>query len=271
MLMDMQPSGEGRLPDHGRVACTACFGGEAVLFDASRTGSTNWRITANPCAWGNPNAEVVVLGFSKGPTQAGALARTPHDEIAYKGARHNVGRILHAVGLLENGAKVDDLITDQKGRLAFGSLVRCTVEQRDIRKGTWKGAGGDMLGGFLADPWGQQVVRNCTARFLGNLPMATKLVVLFGFGKNGSYVNEAERVIRTVRGGDWRRLSEVAYTDGRVVFAHVEHFRSQGRLIPDWLGQIRPNGSAACPKRTSWRHQAVAAVRMAYPRGFQES
>ena len=94
MLMDMQPSGEGRLPDHGRVACTACFGGEAVVFDASRTGSTNWRITANPCAWGNPNAEVVVLGFSKGPTQAGALARTPHDEIAYKGARHNVGRIL---------------------------------------------------------------------------------------------------------------------------------------------------------------------------------
>ncbi|MDT8296618.1 hypothetical protein RQ744_21910, partial [Roseomonas mucosa] len=87
----------------------------------------------------------------------------------------------------------------------------------------------------------------------------------------GSYVNEAERVIRTVRGGDWRRLSEVAYTDGRVVFAHVEHFRSQGRLILDWLGQIRPNGSAACPKRTSWRHQAVAAVRMAYPRGFQES
>ncbi|QDD97541.1 hypothetical protein [Roseomonas mucosa] len=79
MLMDMQPSGEGRLPDHGRVACTACFGGEAVVFDASRTGSTNWRITANPCAWGNPNAEVVVLGFSKGPTQAGALARTPHD------------------------------------------------------------------------------------------------------------------------------------------------------------------------------------------------
>ena len=40
MLMDMQPSGEGRLPDHGRVACTACFGGEAVVFDASRTGST---------------------------------------------------------------------------------------------------------------------------------------------------------------------------------------------------------------------------------------
>lgn len=154
MLMDMQPSGEGRLPDHGRVACTACFGGEAVVFDASRTGSTNWRITANPCAWGNPNAEVVVLGFSKGPTQAGALARTPHDEIAYKGARHNVGRILHAVGLLENGAKVDDLITDQKGRLAFGSLVRCTVEQRDIRKGTWKGAGGDMLGGHCHVVWG---------------------------------------------------------------------------------------------------------------------
>ena len=29
----------------------------------------------------------------------------------------------------------------------------------------------------------------------------------------------------------------MAYTDGSVTFVHVEHFASQGRPIPDWLGE----------------------------------
>jgi len=28
----------------------------------------------------------------------------------------------------------------------------------------------------------------------------------------------------------------VAYTDGKVMVVHVEHFASQGALIPQWLG-----------------------------------
>jgi|GEM_PF-2729714 hypothetical protein len=36
-----------------------------------------------PLAWGNQQAEVIVLGFSKGSTQSGALENTPHDKIAY--------------------------------------------------------------------------------------------------------------------------------------------------------------------------------------------
>ncbi|WP_222128175.1 hypothetical protein [Roseomonas gilardii] len=267
--MNMQAQGESRLPEHGRVACTACFDDKPLVFDVSQTGCANWRITANPCAWGGSNAEVVVLGFSKGPTQAGALARKPHDQIAYKGARRNVERILQGIGLLSSSTKLDELIADRQGRFAFGSLVRCSVERRHSRSGTWKGTGGDMLSSFLADSWGRQIVRNCTTRFLGSLPEATKLVVLFGFGKNGSYVNEAERVIQAVRGGDWRRLNEVAYTDGRVIFVHVEHFRSLVRLITDWLGEDRWDGSPPCPKRTRWRQQAAAAVQVAYPRGFQ--
>jgi hypothetical protein len=62
------------LPAHGRVDCVLCHRGQTVSFDRTVTGDDDWRITANPLAWGNPNAEVVVLGFSKGPTQAGALA-----------------------------------------------------------------------------------------------------------------------------------------------------------------------------------------------------
>jgi hypothetical protein len=122
-----------------------------------------------------------------------------------------------------------------------------------------------MLGGFIADKWGTQVVANCTSRFLGRLPTSVKLVVLFGFGKNGAYVDQAEQAIRAARGSsNWRRISEVAYTDGRVTFVHVEHFRSQGRFIPDWLGHTRKDGSPPSSKRTRWRLAAIEAVQLAF-------
>ena len=89
------------LPEHGRIRCTACFESSNVEFDRTKQTEGNWRITANPLAWGNSEAEIVVLGFSKGPTQAGALEHTPHDEIAYKGSRLNFGKILAHVGLIE--------------------------------------------------------------------------------------------------------------------------------------------------------------------------
>lgn len=150
------------LPEHGRVQCTACFDTDRVIFDITKQTEGNWQITANPLAWGNPEAEIVVLGFSKGPTQAGALANTPHDEIAYKGSRLNVGKILAHVGLLEkcDNAKlknlVDDAISDKNGRFHFSSFIRCTVEQYDEKAKKWKGSGGGMLDKFVAlldFPW----------------------------------------------------------------------------------------------------------------------
>jgi hypothetical protein len=89
------------LPTHGRVDCNRCFNScQSVDFDKTKRTEDNWRITANPLAGGNENPEVVVLGFSKGPTQGGALARAPHNEIAYMFGRPNVGKILRRVGLL---------------------------------------------------------------------------------------------------------------------------------------------------------------------------
>jgi hypothetical protein len=127
-------SATDRLPTHGRVGCTLCFGGETPTFDSSRRTEGDWRITWNPLTWGSTSPTVVVLGFSKGPTQAGALSSTPHDKIAYKGARKAVGKILAHVGLIDTADptplehQVDALIADRDGRFHFGSLVRCTVE-----------------------------------------------------------------------------------------------------------------------------------------------
>jgi len=231
------------LPAHGRVDCSLCHGGRPISFDRTKREEDGWRITANPLSWGSVNAEVVILGFSKGPTQSGALERSPHDEIAYKGSRKAVGKILAHVGLLpptpaeKLSATVDQLIADHNGRFHFGSLIRCTVERQDPQDGTWKGSGGGMLDKFIGTPFGREVASNCARRFLADLPPRTKLVLMFGLGTKGNYVAAARKLFQAARPGAWKTVNEVAYTDDQVTVVHVEHFASQGALLPNWLGE----------------------------------
>jgi hypothetical protein len=231
------------LPSHGRIDCPLCYTTAPISFDQTREARDGWRITANPLAWGNPNAEIVVLGFSKGPTQAGALERVPHDKIAYKGSRKVVGKILAHVGLLPQtapdclSAAVDRLIADQNGRFHFGSLIRCTVERYDANSGDWKGSGGGMLDKFVATAFGGDVASRCASRFLGKLPPTVKLIVMFGLGTKGNYIAASRKLFQNARPGTWVAINEVAYSDGKITVVHVEHFASLGALIPNWLGE----------------------------------
>lgn len=237
------------LPDHGRIACSLCHRGQAYAFDVTRTEVVGWRITNNPLAWGSATPEVVVLGFSKGPTQAGALARLPHDEIAFRGGRTNLAKILHHVGLLSSpdSKLVDRAIADRQGRFHFASLVRCTVERFDdaepVIEKQWKGTGGGMLDKFVAQDFGREVLRNCSRRFLGELPPQTKLIIMLGLGSKQKYVDACRRAFQQARPGEWRLINPVAYTDGKVVVVHTEHFASQGALLPNWLsGTLHDRG-----------------------------
>jgi hypothetical protein len=220
-----------------------CYSQGAVEFDTTRQERGSWRITANPLAWGSNDPEIVVLGFSKGPTQVGALATRPHDEIAFAGGRTQLGKILAYLGLAPMGtnaqlkAYVDALVADPHGRFHFGSLVRCSVERYDTKRQSWTGTGGSMLDGFLSDPFGHLVTGNCGRQFLAQLPERTKLVVMLGLGSNLNYVQAARRLFERVRPGPWSRINSVAYTDGAVTVVHVEHFKSQGALLPQWLGE----------------------------------
>lgn len=253
------------LPLHGRIDCTRCFASmNTINFDATRRTSPDetWRITSNPLAWGNIEPEIIVLGFSKGPTQAGSLATAAHDAIAYKGSRTAVGKILAHIGVVpapKDGRykeMVDGLIEDRNGQFHFGSLVRCTVERYDEKSLNWKGSGGGMLDKFMGIGFGNEVATNCTSKFLGELPARTRLIVMFGLGTKLNYVRATRNLLERVRPGTWRTLNEVAYTDGHITIVHVEHFASQGALIPNWLGE---NGHP----RSWYGRQARDAVRAA--------
>ncbi len=231
------------LPKHGRINCSKCFSTSTVDFDITLTGSSEWRITANPLSWGSIEPEIIVLGFSKGPTQKGALANTEHNLIAYKGSRTNVGKILSHIGVLpvkenENYSSIiDKAIADKNGEIHFGSFIRCTVERFHEKTATWKGSGGGMLDKFIKTTLGQKVANNCTTKFLSNLPNKTKLIVMFGLGTKLNYVQESYNLYQFARPGEWKWINDVSYTDGRIVVVHVEHFASQGALIPNWLGE----------------------------------
>jgi hypothetical protein len=230
------------LPEHGRINCTKCFSRSSIEFDVSTFESANWRITANPLAWGSRTPEIMILGFSKGPTQSGALATAPHDQIAYKGSRKNVGKILHHIGLLplkpnEDPANaISGEISNENGRFHFGSLIRCTVERFDNKSETWKGSGGGMLDKFIDTSFGQAIAGNCTTKFLSNLPDKTKLIIMFGLGTKLNYVREAKNLLQSARPGKWRWINDISYSDRIITVVHVEHFASQGALIPNWLG-----------------------------------
>lgn len=229
------------LPKHGRVDCTLCHEDRPCQFDMTRTEGDGWRITNNPLAWGNSRPEVLVLGFSKGPTQAGALSTVHHDNIAYKGGRTNLAKILYHIGLLPRpeARLVDQAISTRDGRFHFGSLVRCTVERFDAKRGEWLGTGGGMLDKFTASKFGADIVSRCGSRFLGNLPAETRLVLMLGLGTSGNYVKSCRELFASVRQGHWRDVNEVSYTDGKITVVHTEHFQSQGALIPNWLSGER--------------------------------
>lgn len=227
----------GSLPAHGRVGCSVCFEEDLPSFDRARTGTEVWRITSNPLAWGSQNPDVVVLGFSKGPTQAGALSSARHNDIAFKGGRTALAKVLHHIGLIERpeACLVEHLIADPEGQFHFGSLIRCTVERFDDKSDDWTGTGGGMLDRFVADPFGLRIASNCSQRFLSDLPARTRLVVMLGLGTKGNYVAACRQIYQKARPGPWWIVNEVAYADDQVVVVHTEHFAAQGALIPNWL------------------------------------
>lgn len=255
------------LPSHGRVQCNLCHNVQPPVFDKTRTEGEGWRITYNPLTWGGAEPDVLVLGFSKGPTQAGALTTTPHDKIAYKGGRSKVAKIFHHLGLIErpDSKIMDKLIADQTGQFHFGSLIRCTVERFDPSKNEWFGTRGGMLDEFIDNPFGAQIARNCTTRFLKYLPKRTRLIVMMGMGRQGKYISDCRRLFESVRAGPWETVNDVAYQDPQIVVVHVEHFVSLGAHLTNWLaGKAHKRGRLGLQAREAVFH---ALTRKRYSAG----
>lgn len=232
---------KNKLPKHGCINCNKCFDGQEVDFNKTVLQQDGWRITNNPMAWGGQEPEIIVLGFSKGPTQSSAIGGV-FEDIPFKSHRSKIGKIFARIGLINHqktnkdySRLVGDLISNKGGRFHFGSLFKCSVEKYDAHKNTWISSGTGMLK-FPSSKIGQEVAENCMSTYLGILPKKTKLIVMFGLGSKNKYVDECFSLFQKNRPGHWERINEVAYADGQVTVVHVDHFAVQGAHLPNWLG-----------------------------------
>ncbi|WP_370008196.1 hypothetical protein [Sinorhizobium fredii] len=195
------------------------------------------------------------------------------EDIPFAQKRGWVARILHALHLLgsDNAGVVDHEIRSRDGLYHFGSLVRCTVEQRVIKKGqeAWTSSGGSMLEGFSAHPFGRNVLNNCIAAYLGNLPDSVRLIVLFGYGRNFggastgqpdrfSYVENVREAMESAFGQSMKKLNAVSYYNDRFIVVHVEHF-SEPSNATHWIDKALNN-------RSRLRKLSFDAVRFALDR-----
>lgn len=237
------------LPEHGYMGCRKCYLYLGSSYEFQNEDGSKWRIEQPNAAWGTQTPKVLVLGFSRGANQSNKNA--PFDEIAFKGMRVQLSKILQALNLLDH-QNVHSRIKATERIFAFGSLIRCSVAQWDESKSAYCKSGGAILQQFAKGDATSRIAQACSEQYLALLPESTKLVVMLG--NESRYVRFCQQLIQKVRGeASW--VNSMAYDSRDVRFVHVIHAKAQGRLIPDWLALT---GSQISKRRDAT--EAIAAL-----------
>jgi hypothetical protein len=221
------------LPSHGKLECRACF--QSTASDAMSP-HPDWRIINDPGAWGSTSPEVLVLGFSKGATQAGIYQSGKFEDIAFAGMRPRLSQVLQAMKLLPLNETADQRISDPNSNISFGSLIRCSVSRRDVKASAKMGrevfacTGPLISKSFSEIP---DVIRTCTTRYLRDLPSSLRLVVFLG--NTDSYVKRCQELVQSLYPDTFSRVNQMAVkADGRI-WVHLAHPSGLNGHFNDWL------------------------------------
>lgn len=242
-------SGTQCLPAHGTITCRKCFDTAGSI----ATPHPMWRLRNDPGAWGSSEPKVLVLGFSKGETQADIYARGTFDDVAFGGkiTRRYLTRILQKVDLLRPDEKVDEKMVASEHDFAFGSLVRCSsarVDEKELRKTgkkAYKTSGELILKSFSEI---SEIVRNCTERFLADLPSSVKLICFLGV--TDQYIKKCRNLMDKMYSDGFTQINEVAYATERFVCVHLTHPSKGNGTKEAWL-ETDPNDPDAPSRKVA--------------------
>ncbi len=235
------------LPAHGPIACRRCFDTDGESEDRG-----DWRIVNDPGAWGSAVPQVLVLGFSKGFTQAGAARSGRFEDVPFKGMRPRLTEVLRMLELIGPADAVDRRMAPGEERLAFGSLVRCSLSRYEAKTRRHECTGPIMAKAFR-EAEASPILRRCAETYLVGLPASVRLVLMLGTGD--AYVEGCRRLVRSLRGGVFRDLNEIAYRSGDVTWVHASH--------PSRLNGHHPAWMAADPTTKQGRKRLMAASTVA--------
>ncbi len=222
------------LPRHGKLECRACF---SATDGRVRKPNADWKMINDPGAWGGgTKPDYLVLGFSKGATQAGIYESGRFEDIAFAGMRPRLTEALRAMGAISDQETADAKISDENSNVAFGSLIRCSVSRIDKRASAK--AGRDVYactGSLISKSFKEipEIIDNCTKRFLLDLPQSIKTVFLLG--NTDSYVTNCQSVLRNLFPNSFRQTNPMAIiADGRV-WVHIAHPSGLNGHFKTWL------------------------------------
>ncbi|TYC51377.1 hypothetical protein ETQ85_24440, partial [Zoogloea oleivorans] len=169
------------LPKHGRLDCSLCFNSKSSC--AQDLGK--WKMRKDPGAWGSQAPKYMVLGFSKGATQADIYQSGSFDDVAFGGeiTRGNLTKILKAVGMLRPNESVSNRIREGEKEYHFGSLIRCSLSRLDEKESAKKGysvyktSGALITKSFKEIP---EIITRCTNTYLSKIPESVKVIFVLG-------------------------------------------------------------------------------------------
>lgn len=214
--MDIQSTlPHAQFPAHGPIACRGCFSNAEPVMDVGP-----WRIVNDSGAWGAAAPEVLVLGFSKGFTQATAARSGLFEAIPFAKMRPRLSEVLRVLGVLKDGERVDTRMVAAERAIAFGSLVRCSLSRFDAKAGKHACTGPIMAKAFT-ETEAVPIVKRCVETYLKHLPPSVRLVVMLGTGDG--YMKGCRQTIQALYGPAFSALNEVAYRTGPVTWVHVSH------------------------------------------------
>lgn len=214
-------------PAHGPIACRRCFTVPDQVIDVGP-----WKAVNDPGAWGSADPEVLVLGFSKGFTQARAARAGRFEDIPFKNMRPRLTEVLRTLGVLGPADEVDDRMVAGERRFAFGSLVRCSLSRLNPAKQAHECTGPIMPKAFV-EREAAPIVRRCAETYLRDLPTNLKLVLMLGTGD--AYIEGCRRTIRALHGREFVDVNAVAYRTGPVTWVHVSHPSGLNGHHPAWM------------------------------------
>jgi hypothetical protein len=190
-----------------------------------------WQMVNDPGAWGATKPNILVLGFSKGFTQANAYLSGRFEEIPFKDMRTRLSEMLRVLGLLSATEIVDKKMVPEERRFAFGSLVRCSLSRRNPKNGRFECTGQVMPKAFTEAI--STVVRKCADTFLARLPVTVQLVLMLG--TTDAYINGCRHLIRSLYSTTFGDINAVSYKAGNAVWVHVSHPSGLNGHHPVWM------------------------------------
>jgi hypothetical protein len=214
-----------QFPGHGRIACRKCYSGQSDTEVVGR-----WQMVNDPGAWGSSNPKVLILGFSKGFTQASAYKFGRFEDVPFKDMRHRLIEELRVLGIIGPAETVDEKMVAGEKHLAFGSLVRCSLS-RMSDKGTLECTSQVMPKAFTEDISAN--LRRCAETYLSKLPETLRLVLMLG--TTDSYIEGCRNVVRSIHRAEFSDINPVSYRTGRVIWTHISHPSGLNGHHPKWM------------------------------------